>query len=148
MLIDQLFLEGSEIRVCHSDTLYNLNIVPTIFREAAVLIDSGNAFPAIFLKNTYGAVWFENDQDVVSFIVYEPNYIDNPVTHIHFSWVNPKFRGKGVRSLIQRYFEDICKQNKNYVISSQTFVHNKEVDRSYDKIGLRPLTYMRYKKLT
>ena len=147
MIIDQIQLNEKTVSVCYSKTLYNIPIVPTLLREAATLIDSGNAFPTIFLKDSQSVIWFENDEDVVAFIVFE-NYIEGrPSCFIHFSWVNPKYRGHGVRSLIQTYLEDDCKKNEIYVISTQTFVKNESIDRSYEKIGLKPLTYMRYKRL-
>jgi GNAT superfamily N-acetyltransferase len=147
MIIDQIFLEGIEISVCYSKTLYNLPIVPTLFREAAELIDSGNSFPTVFLKNSQSVIWFESSNDVIAFIVFDLKYDDNPMAFIYFSWVNPKFRGKGIRSMIQSYFEEICKKENVFIISSQTFVKNEEIDKAYDKIGLVPLVYLRFKKL-
>jgi GNAT superfamily N-acetyltransferase len=147
MLLDQVILKGKNASVWYSDTLYNIPIVPTILREAANLIDSGNAFPTVFLKDSHSVIWIEDDEDVISFIVFE-NFIDGrPSCFIHFSWVNSKYRGNGIRSIIQTYLEDICKKNKIYIISTQTFVKNESIDRSYEKIGLMPLAYMRYKKL-
>ena len=147
MILDQITIKDKTVAVCYSNTLYNIPIVPTLLREAATLIDSGNAFPTIFLKDSQSVIWFEDDEDVVAFIVFE-NYIEGRQScFIHFSWVNPKHRGNGIRSLIQEYLEDICKKNEIYVISTQTFVKNEKIDRSYEKIGLLPLTYMRYKKL-
>lgn len=147
MILDQIFLEGAEVRVCYSNTLYNLHIVPTLFREAANLIDSGDSFPTIFLKDSQHVVWFESDNDVIAFIVFDLKYNDNPMAFIYFSWVNPKFRGKGIRSSIQHYFEEVCKKADVHFISSQTFVKNAEIDKAYDKIGLVPLVYLRFKKL-
>jgi len=147
MLLDKIFIKGIESSVYHSGTLYNLPIVPTLLKDAASLIETGNAFPTIFLKNNQDIIWIENNEDVISFIVFDKMVDEKPICHIHFSWVNSKHRGNGIRSIIQNYLETFCIKNNIFVISTQTFVKNKEIDKSYEKIGLNPVTYMRYKKL-
>jgi GNAT superfamily N-acetyltransferase len=147
VLIDQIFIDNTPVSVYYSKKLYNVKIVPTILRNAAELIDTGNAFPTIFLNDNQSVIWFENDKDVLSFIVFDLFVDGKPSCYIQFSWVNPKFRGKGIRTEIQRYLEDVCKENEVYIISTQTFVKNESIDKSYDKIGLKPLTYLRYKML-
>lgn len=147
MILDQIFIDGTEVRVCYSNTLFNLHIVPTLFREAAALIDSGNSPPRVFLNDSQSVVWFECDTDVIAFIVFDLTINNTPVAFIYFSWVNPKFRGKGIRTSIQHYFEDVCKKEGIFYISSHTSIKNAEIDKSYDKIGLVPHMYVRFKKL-
>jgi GNAT superfamily N-acetyltransferase len=153
MKIDQLGIEkdkfGNNVLIMHSDSLAMSPFYTFFLRQMANLIDNGFGYPMTSWADEDNAAVYATDEDgkVLGHIVYE--HIENKgMLWITLSAVADDARGRGIYTLMHKYFEQVGKEKGCWAISSHVHKNNKVRLASADKVGMKPIFHYMAKKLT
>jgi GNAT superfamily N-acetyltransferase len=137
---------GNEIKIFRTDQLGMSPIYTFFLRQMAELIDKGfGTSTTSWDDKTCGAVYAEQDGKILGHIVYDtskPGHL-----WITLSAVDETCRGRGIYTILHKYFEQTAKEKDCKYISSYVHVKNFVRQQSAEKVGMKPLFYYMIKKI-
>lgn len=137
---------GNKINIFRTDQLGMSPIYTFFLRQMAELIDKGfGTSTTTWDDKTCGAVYAEQDGKILGHIVYDttkPGHL-----WITLSAVDENCRGRGIYTILHKYFEQIAKEKGCQYISSYVHVKNRVRQKSAEKVGMKPLFYYMIKKI-
>ena len=140
---------GKEITIKLADKLLAYSPLCAFFlRQQSKLLEKGYAFPTPQLDDTTsGAVFAEEDGQILGHIVF--NHLEERGTlWIILSAVDEDQRGRGIYTILHKYFEETAKAKGCWYISSHIHVDNHVRLKSAEKVGMKPFFYFMFKRLT
>ena len=132
---------NSTIQIVYVDSLSDMPKLYSFYlRENANLIDNGHAYPIITHNDTDHAIVALQDDNILGFILF--NY-GGPANLAKLGWivmsaVDERYRSRGIFTILNKHFEDLCKNNGCNTISSLVHKNNKVRLASAAKVGLKP----------
>ena len=154
MMIDPKILavekdkNGNNITIKSVDKLLShLPLCSFFLKQQAMLLDNGHSFPMPSIDDsTSSAVYAEEDGEILGHIVF--NHLEKKGTlWIILSAIDKKHRGRGIYTILHRYFELIAKEKKCWYISSHIHINNHVRLQSAKEVGLEPMFYYMFKRL-
>lgn len=152
MKIDQLGIEkdkfGNDVLIMHSTSLAMSPFYTFFLRQMAALMDNGFGYPMTNWEDDDCAGVYATDESgkILGHIVYE--YIkEKGLLWIVLSAVEEDSRGRGIYTLMHKYFEQIAKDKGCWAISSHVHKNNKVRLASAKKVGMEPIFYWMGKKI-
>ena len=137
---------GNEIKIFRTDQLGMSPIYTFFLRQMAELIDKGfGTSTTTWDDKTCGAVYAEQDGKILGHIVYDTNKPGH--LWITLSAVDETCRGRGIYTILHKYFEQTAKEKGCQYISSYVHVKNLVRQKSAEKVGMKPLFYYMIKKI-
>ena len=152
MKIEQLGVEkdkfGDTVLIMHSDSLAMSPFYTFFLRQMASLIDNGFGYPMTSWVDEHCAGVYATDESgkILGHIVYEHNE-SRKMLWITLSAVADDARGRGIYTLLHKYFEQIGKDKGCWAISSHVHKNNKVRLASAEKVGMVPIFHYMAKKL-
>ena len=137
---------GNEINIFRTDHVARSPIYTFFLRQMAELIDNGFGTAAtVWNDKTCGAVYAEQNGKILGHIVYDTEKPER--LWITLSAVDETCRGRGIYTILHKYFEQIAKEKGCQYISS--YVHSKNLVRqkSAEKVGMKPFYYLMIKEI-
>ena len=136
------------VLVMHSDSLVLSPIYTFFLRQMANLIDSGLGYADDDWKEKNCSVVYATTEDgkILGHIVYE--HKSNETLFIILGAVDEQARGRGIYTLLHKYFEQVAKEKGCWAITSFIHKNNKISLASAEKLGKKPIMYLIGKKLT
>lgn len=130
---------GNTIEVMQCDSITEVPELYTFFlRQMADLIDNKMAYPMITWEDTDGAVYITQDGKILGHIVYS---IGGPSKREGMIWitlsaVDPNCRGRGIYTLLHKYFELVGKEKGCTSMASMIHKRNSVRLKSAEKVGM------------
>ena len=141
---------GNEVNILHSTALALSPVYTFFLRHTAKLIDDGFAFPVTNWEDkNCGAIYATDDNGkVLGHIVYSTEYIEQ-FGHlwIVLSAVEDHSRGRGIYTIMHKYFEQLAKDMGCWSIASYVHKNNKVRLATAEKVGLLPAFHIMGKKI-
>jgi len=139
---------GQELIIMQSTSLAMSPVYTFFLRATADLIDAGYAWPMTAWQDAdCEAVYAEIDGKIIGHIVYSKEKLDKKILWITLSAVDPEYRGRGIYSLLHKYFESIAKELGCAYIASQVHKNNTPRLQSAAKEDMKPTFYYMGKKI-
>jgi GNAT superfamily N-acetyltransferase len=130
---------GNIIEVMQCDSITEVRELYSFFlRRNAELIDLQMAYPLITWEDTDGAVYITYDDKIIGHIVYS---IGGPAKREGMIWitlsaVDPDYRGRGLYTIMHKYFEQIGRDNGCTNMASLIHKRNSTRLKSAEKVGM------------
>lgn len=138
---------GHDIEIYRVDKLSMSPVYTFFLRQMSFLIDSGYAYPmTTWNDHTCGAVYAMKDEQILGHIVY--NTSKPGILWITLSAVDIAARGRGIYTILHRYFEQTAKELGCQNISSHIHVKNSIRLSSAEKVEMHPTMYYMSKRIT
>lgn len=153
MKIQQLAIEtdklGNEIIVMHSNSLSMSPVYTFFLRQMANLIDNEFGYPITSWEDENCEAVYVTDKDgkVLGHIVYE-HQTDKNLLWIVLSAVDTVCRGRGIYTIMHKYFEQVAKERGCWAIASHVHKNNAVRLASAAKVGMVPVFHYMGKKLS
>jgi GNAT superfamily N-acetyltransferase len=145
LLSKELDKNGKEINICRVDKISMSPVYTFFLRQIADLIDNRHAYPVSTWNDSCGAIYAEENGNILGHIVYDANKAD--VLWIVLSAVDEDHRGRGIYTILHRYFEKTAKELNFNFISSHIHINNTVRLKSAEKVGMKPVYYYMAKKI-
>lgn len=130
---------GNTIEVMQCDSITEVPQLYTFFlRQNADLIDNKMAYPMITWEDTDGAVYVTQDDKILGHIVYSiggPSKRDGMIW-ITLSAVDPSCRGRGIYTIMHKYFEQVGRDKGCTRLASLVHKRNSTRLKSAEKVGM------------
>lgn len=143
--------KGIGIDIFRVDNINMTPVLPFFLRALAELMDNNHGYPSLDpedLENC-GAIYAESNGKVLGHIVFNRKYISKEgYLWIQLSAVDPDCRGRGIYTILHKYFEDHAKELGCWAIASHVRVTNETRLISAEKVGMKPIFYFMGKKLS
>jgi GNAT superfamily N-acetyltransferase len=137
---------GNEIQIFRIKEIGMSPIYTFFLRQMANLIDSGfGSATTTWDDRICGAVYAEQDGKILGHIVYRDK--NNGHLWITLSAVDEECRGRGIYTILHKYFEQTAKEKGCKYISSHVHTKNLIRKKSAEKVGMKPMYYLMIKKL-
>jgi len=138
---------GSPVTVFLASTIGESPVLPIFLREYANLIDAGYAQYSMVGNNRNKSVYAVMDNKIVAIMVYEIGEDITKTTWINFSFVDEKFRGRGIFKILHKCLEDCVKTAGSKKISSLIHIDNTTMLASAKSVGRLPVFYRTEKRI-
>lgn len=139
---------GNDITIKIVDKLLSYSPLCAFFlKQQSKLLENGHSFPTPQLDDsTSGAVFAEENGEILGHIVF--NHLEKRGTlWIILSAVDESQRGRGIYTMLHRYFEQVAKAKSCWYISSHIHIDNHVRLKSAEKVGMKPFFYFMFKRL-
>ncbi len=153
MKIEQLASEfdklGNVINIHHTSTLAFSPVYTFFLKEMASLIDMGFNYPVTnWTDSDCAAVYAEHGGAIIGHIVYSTKNLEkNKALWIVLSAVKSEFRGRGIYTILHKYFENRAVSLNCVAIASHVHLKNKVRLKSAESAGMKPQFYLMVKKI-
>jgi len=130
---------GNIIEIMHCDSITEVRGLYTFFlRQTADLIDNQLAYPLTTWDDSDAAIYITQDDKILGHIVYS---LGGPqkrkgVIWISLSAVDPDYRGRGLYTIMHKYFEQIGRDNGCTSMASLIHKRNSTRLKSAEKVGM------------
>jgi GNAT superfamily N-acetyltransferase len=140
---------GNKIQIFRIREIGMSPIYTFFLRQMANLIDSGFASAMTVWDDTRcGAVYAMSDNTILGHIVYDTANPTAPgALWITLSAVDELHRGRGIYTILHKYFEQTAKEKGYTYVSSYVHVKNLVRKKSAEKVGMNPMFHLMVKKL-
>ena len=115
-------------------------------KEYGALMAAGRAWPRMTATNKTKAIHVQIDEKIVGFITYELS-LEWGTCYIFFSWIDEKFRGRGIYKLMFAELEQLCRMSRCYKIHSDAHVDNVEIIEAHRAVGMQTVFYKNEKTI-
>jgi hypothetical protein len=137
--------QNNSIQIFRVDSIAMSPVYTFFIRQMAELIDKGFGFPVTSWDDSCGAVYAMQDNKILGHIVYDSRKEGS--LWITLSAVDESCRGRGIYTILHKYFEQTAREKKCWLISSHVHVKNSIRLKSAEKVGMKPVFYFMAKKL-
>ncbi len=140
---------GKIINIHHTPTLAFSPVYTFFLKEMASLIDMGFNYPVTnWSDSDCAAVYAEHEGEIVGHIVYSTKNLEkNKALWIVLSAVKSKFRGRGIYTILHKYFENCAVALNCTAIASHVHIKNEIRLKSAESAGMKPHFYLMVKKI-
>lgn len=140
---------GNTIEIMQCDTLGHSPVYSFFLRHMSALIDNGHCFPiTTWDDDRCGAVYAQANGKVLGHIVYDTDNPNAPgALWITLSAVDESCRGRGIYTILHKYFEQVAKERGCWSIASHVHVKNTVRLKSAESVGMKPVFYVIGKKI-
>lgn len=141
---------STEVSVHYSKTLICSPVYTFFLRQTADLIDNNFSLPIAAKENSDSEVlWAVIGNQIVGILCYDTTYMNDPVPFlsIRLTAVKEEFRGRGIKGILYKYFEQKAKELNCVAIGTMVSVNHTLRLESTKKDNLVPVTTIMYKKL-
>lgn len=142
--------EQNQIKIFQTTTLAMSPIYTFFLRQMADVIDKNFGYPTTNWKDeNCGAVYAEDkEQNILGHIVYSDEFVkSNGYLWITLSAIDEKFRGRGIYTILHKYFEAVAKEKGCWAIASHVHKNNLVRLESAKKVGMSPIFHFIGKKI-
>ncbi len=132
----------------HSETIAFSPAYTFFLRQVANLVDAGHGSPFTSWDDaTTGIIWAELDQKIVAMFAYHTEQIRIHALNITLTSVEQEHRGKGIHTILNRYFEKTAKKLGCKFTVATVHPKNEVRLKSAEKDGLKIGYYKLYKRI-
>jgi GNAT superfamily N-acetyltransferase len=144
-LSTELDKNGKAINIYRVDRIAMSPVYSFFLKQMAELIDNKHAYPMTTWDDNCGAVYAEENGNVLGHIVYDLQKKD--ILWITLSAVDKSHRGRGIYTILHNHLEQTAKEINYNVIASHIHVNNTVRLASAEKAGMKPIYYYMAKKV-
>lgn len=141
--------QGNQINIFYTDAIAMTPVYVFFLKQMAKLMENGLTFPVTSWVDQYlGAVYAEADGKIIGHIAYSTeNVPSKKMLWIMLSATDDDCRGRGIYTILHRYFEDVAREKGCIAIASHIHKNNKIRLASAEKVGLNPMMHYVAKKI-
>ena len=136
---------GADIVIKSADVLAYSPVLPFFMKAQADLMAAGHSTTMFIAPNKSRAVFAEHNNQVVGCIVYDFKDDYLKLAYIVAGAVDPKYRGKGIYSILHRHLEAVAKSLGCTKIRSDVHPDNTTMINTMKALG-KEITYYRVEK--
>lgn len=139
---------GETLEIYFSEKLRNTPAMVELLKSNVEMIDRGlSGIPRLMVGDNDRVVWAQTkDGKVRCSVAFTPDPVTGTAT-LNLSYTEPDSRGKGIRPLLQPYFDQACLNEGAEIILSTIHVDNESSIAVALKQGYRPWSTIFYRKI-
>jgi len=145
LLATEFDKHGKKINIYKVDRIAMSPIYSFFLKQMAELIDNKHAHALTSWDDNCGAVYAEEDGNVLGHIVYDLQKKD--ILWIVLSAVDKEHQGRGIYTILHKYLEQTAKEINYNFIASHIHINNTIRLNSAEKVGMKPIYYYMGKKI-
>lgn len=143
--------QGNDIDIHLVNSINMTPVVPFFLRHYSELMVNGHSYPSFDwdkVSDHYGAIYAEQDGKILGHIVFSREHVRKEgYLWIVLSAVENDYRGRGIYTILHKYFEAHAKELGCWAIASYVHKNNEVRLASAAKVGMAPVLYFMGKRL-
>ena len=146
-LTDKIDSTGVQVQINFAPTIGESPVLPVFLREYAKLMEQGYATYNLVSNNRSKAIYAVIDNKIIGIMVYDFAEDIVKTTWINFSFVDEKFRKRGIFKILHQVLEEQVKTAGSKKICSAVHVDNDTMLKSAKSVGRLPIFYRTEKQI-